>query len=132
MSPAAVAVRGPATKTLVSVPKGRIVASTWPVVRSTCIAPPDPAGIQSEFPEITAWNCGSQPPSCAVVGALPRFGGGFQSDCTVQLATSWLPCQTKCCSFQVCESQASGPHGKGVCLTWSAQETYVPAVFTAA
>jgi len=81
-------VSGPATNTLASPLNGSGRLRSWPVSRSSCITAPLPAGIQSESPEITAWNCGSHPPSEAVLGELPRFGGGFQSVGTIQLATS--------------------------------------------
>src|SRR3954471_13900108 len=129
MSPDGVAVSGPATNTVGSVWKGRIVRRTTPVARSTCVTPPDAAGIQSESPKTTAWNCGSQPWIDTVVGEAPRFGGGVQAVARVQVGPSFVPCQTKCCSFQVCWSQASGPQGKGVPDPGGLQDGY-PGLFT--
>src|SRR5947209_12878155 len=133
MSPDAVAVSGPATNTVGSPANGSMRARCVPVARSSWMTAPPAAGIQSESPDSTAWKTGSQPPGDEIVLAScdPRFGGGFQSVGTIQLATSWLPCQTKRCSFQTWVFQASGPQGKGRCFLWSVQEVYVPP-FTAA
>src|SRR3954453_21508166 len=114
MSPEGVAVSGPVTNTVGSVWKGRIVPRTSPVARSSCVTPPDAAGIEIESPKTTAWNCGSHPWIDTVFGEVPRFGGGFQSVARIQSGTSFVPCQTKRCSFHVCSSHASGPQGKGV------------------
>src|SRR2546421_295581 len=102
MSPEAVAVSGPATNTSTLPPNGLMLARTCPVARSSCVTAPPPAGIQSESPETTAWKTGSQSLMDALPGEVPRFGGGFQSVGTVQVETSFPPCQTRCCSFQVC------------------------------
>src|SRR5712671_1489906 len=123
MSPEVVAVSGPATKKFALPPNGLMVARTWPVARSSCVTAPLPAGIHSESPETTAWNTGSQSAMDALPGKVPRFGGGFQSVGTVQVETSFPPCQTRCCSFQTCRFQASGPHGKGLREPAGAQET---------
>src|SRR5256885_8117722 len=131
MSPDDVAVSGPATN-LFTWLRGSMRLRSWPVSRSSCITPPLPAGIQSESPETTAWNCGSQSPSEAVPGEVPRFGGGFQSVGTIQLGTRWFPCQTKCCSFQICRSHASGPQGNGVRDPGGPQERNLPPLFTEA
>src|SRR5689334_25063891 len=104
MSPAGVAVSGPATNMLPLPLNGSIVARTVPVARSIWVTAPPAAGIQSESPDTTAWKTGSQPPGeetvePPVAGSVPRFGGGFHVDGTVQLCTSWLPCHAKCRSF---------------------------------
>src|SRR5438105_625242 len=131
MSPEAVAVSGPATNTSALLPNGSTRVRCAPLLRSSCTTAPPPAGIHSASPERTAWKTGSQPLREAVPGEVPRFGGGFQSVATIQSGTSFPPCHTKCCSFQICEPQASGPQGKGLRDPGGLQETYVPALFTA-
>src|SRR5438105_11721799 len=132
MSPETVAVSGPATKTSGLFPNGSTRVRSAPLPRSSCTTAPPLAGIHTESPERTAWKTGSQPLREVVAGAVPRFGGGFQSVATSQSGTSFPPCHTKCCSFQICEPQASGPHGKGLRDAGGVHETYVPPLFTAA